>query len=69
MVSNEGVEIGSEVEIKWAAHLLQLSVTGIKKARPFKSTSIIEKRNFLISIKTKQLTIFGHFGQKYKDYY
>ena len=42
MVSNEGVEIGSEVEIKWAAHLLQLSVTGIKKARPFKSTSIIE---------------------------
>ena len=29
----EGVEIGSEVEIKWAAHLLQLSVTGIKKAR------------------------------------
>ena len=44
MVSNEGVEIGSEVEIKWAAHLLQLSVTGIKKARPFKSTSIFEKR-------------------------
>ena len=28
----EGVEIGSEVEIKWAAHLLQLSVGGIKKA-------------------------------------
>merc|ERR1712223_195665 len=28
----EGVEIGSEVEIKWAAHSLQLSVTGIKKA-------------------------------------
>lgn len=28
----EGVEIGSEVEIKWGAHLLQLSVNGIKKA-------------------------------------
>ena len=25
-------EIGSEVEIKWGAHLLQLSVNGIKKA-------------------------------------
>ena len=52
MVSNEGVEIGSEVEIKWAAHLLQLSVTGIKKARPFKSTSFIEKRNYVVSKKT-----------------
>ena len=64
MVSNEGVEIGSEVEIKWAAHLLQLSVTGIKKARPFKSTSITEKRNFVFSKKKIALTIFGHFSQK-----
>ena len=46
MVSNEGVEIGSEVEIKWAAHLLQLSVTGIKKARPSKSTGLLEKNIF-----------------------
>ena len=29
---HEGVEIGSDVEIKWAAHLLQLSVSGVRKA-------------------------------------
>ena len=28
----EGVEVGSDVEIKWAAHLLQLNVAGIVKA-------------------------------------
>ena len=26
---SEGVEVGSDVEIKWAAHLLQLNVNGI----------------------------------------
>lgn len=28
----EGVEIGSEAEIKWAAHLLQISSTGLQRA-------------------------------------
>lgn len=28
----EGVEIGSDVEIKWTAHLLQLNIHGISKA-------------------------------------
>ena len=67
MVSNEGVEIGSEVEIKWAAHLLQLSVTGIKKARPFKSTSVFfERNNFVISKKTTTIDHFWSFWSKVK---
>ena len=33
---NEGVEVGSDVEIKWAAHLLQLNVAGIVKAMVLK---------------------------------
>ncbi|RZB41182.1 unconventional myosin-XV [Asbolus verrucosus] len=28
----EGVEVGSDVEIKWAAHLLQISPTGLQRA-------------------------------------
>ncbi len=32
----EGVEVGSDVEIKWAAHLLQLNVAGIVKAMVLK---------------------------------
>ena len=28
----EGVEIGSDVEIKWTAHLLQLNIHGISRA-------------------------------------
>ena len=34
----EGVEIGSDVEIKWAAHLLQLNVNGIVNALTFKTS-------------------------------
>ncbi len=30
--SSEGVEIGSDVEIRWTAHLLQLNVMGISRA-------------------------------------
>ena len=61
MESNEGVEIGSEVEIKWAAHLLQLSVTGIKKARPSKSTGLLEKNTFLF-----RKNCIDHFWSKVK---
>ena len=32
----EGVEIGSDLEIKWAAHLLQLNIQGIKNAMTMK---------------------------------
>ncbi|XP_071526723.1 unconventional myosin-XV isoform X1 [Panulirus ornatus] len=38
----EGVEIGSDAEIKWASHLLQIDDTGIKRAL---TTKITEARN------------------------
>ncbi|XP_042230048.1 unconventional myosin-XV-like [Homarus americanus] len=38
----EGVEIGSEAEIKWASHLLQIDDVGIKRAL---TTKITEARN------------------------
>ena len=41
----EGVEIGSEVEIKWGAHLLQLSVNGIKKALTMRMSMANMKNN------------------------
>lgn len=34
----EGVEIGSDAEIRWTGHLLQLSVDGIKQALTTKTT-------------------------------
>lgn len=34
----EGVEIGSDAEIRWAGHLLQISVDGIKMALTTKTT-------------------------------
>ncbi|XP_017773416.1 PREDICTED: unconventional myosin-XV [Nicrophorus vespilloides] len=37
----EGVEVGSDVEIKWAAHLLQISPTGLQRAL---TTRITEAR-------------------------
>lgn len=37
----EGVEIGSDVEIKWAAHLLQISASGLQRAL---TTRITEAR-------------------------
>ena len=36
---HEGVEIGSDLEIKWAAHLLQLNIQGIKNAMTVKQAS------------------------------
>lgn len=36
----EGVEIGSDAEIRWTGHLLQLSVDGIKQALTTKTTVI-----------------------------
>ena len=36
---HEGVEIGSDLEIKWAAHLLQLNIQGIKNAMTVKVAS------------------------------
>ncbi|XP_064096637.1 unconventional myosin-XV-like isoform X2 [Macrobrachium nipponense] len=36
----EGVEIGSEAEIKWASHLLQIDTDGIKRALTTKITEV-----------------------------
>ena len=36
--SQEGVEIGSQKEVKWAAHLLQTDTEGIIRALTTKST-------------------------------
>merc|ERR1712218_548496 len=41
----EGVEIGSEVEIKWAAHLLQCSVSTIKKALTLRMADVRKNDN------------------------
>lgn len=38
----EGVEVGSDVEIKWAAHLLQISASGLQRAL---TTRITEARS------------------------
>lgn len=34
----EGVEIGSDAEIQWTGHLLQLNPDGIRRALMFKAT-------------------------------
>ncbi|CAG0908275.1 unnamed protein product, partial [Cyprideis torosa] len=39
----EGVELGSDAQIKWAAHLLQISLDGILQSLTFKTT-ILEAR-------------------------
>ena len=49
----EGVEIGSDVEIKWAAHLLQLNVNGIVNALTFK-TSEMRNENLVIPLNIDQ---------------
>lgn len=38
----EGVEIGSDAEIRWAGHLLQLNVEGIKRSITMKTTVLIK---------------------------
>lgn len=40
----EGVEIGSDAEIRWAGHLLQISVDGIKMALTTKTTEARNER-------------------------
>ena len=49
----EGVEIGSDVEIKWAAHLLQLNVNGIVSALTLK-TSEMRNENLVIPLNIDQ---------------
>ena len=49
----EGVEIGSDVEIKWAAHLLQLNVNGIVNALTMK-TSEMRNENLVIPLNIDQ---------------
>ena len=46
----EGVEIGSDVEIKWTAHLLQLNIHGISRALVAKVSKLI-LRNFILKHK------------------
>ena len=50
----EGVEIGSEVEIKWAAHLLQLNINGITKALTVK-TSEMRKEDLVMPLNIDQV--------------
>lgn len=40
----EGVEIGSDAEIRWTGHLLQLNVDGIKRALTTKTTEARNER-------------------------
>lgn len=40
----EGVEVGSDVEIKWAAHLLQISPAGLQKALTSRITEARSER-------------------------
>ncbi|GLH06473.1 Unconventional myosin IC [Gryllus bimaculatus] len=42
----EGVEIGSDAEIKWAGHLLQLNADGIKRSLTTKTTEARNERVF-----------------------
>ncbi|XP_065559306.1 unconventional myosin-XV-like isoform X1 [Artemia franciscana] len=42
----EGVEVGSDAEIKWAGHLLQLSIDGIMRALTTKTTEARNERMF-----------------------
>jgi myosin-15 len=49
----EGVEVGSDVEIKWAAHLLQLNVNGIINALTVK-TSEMRNENLVIPLNIDQ---------------
>lgn len=50
----EGVEIGSEAEIKWAAHLLQLSVSGIRKAMTMRMTDVRKNENVTLPLNIDQ---------------
>lgn len=38
----EGVEIGSDAEIRWTGHLLRLDVDGIKEALTTKTTVCVQ---------------------------
>ncbi|XP_066258344.1 unconventional myosin-XV isoform X2 [Euwallacea similis] len=42
----EGVEVGSDVEIKWAAHLLQISANGLQRALTSRITEARAERVF-----------------------
>ncbi|KAL1494091.1 hypothetical protein ABEB36_009744 [Hypothenemus hampei] len=42
----EGVEVGSDVEIKWAAHLLQISTNGLQRALTSRITEARAERVF-----------------------
>ncbi|XP_076273553.1 unconventional myosin 10A isoform X2 [Rhynchophorus ferrugineus] len=42
----EGVEVGSDVEIKWAAHLLQISATGLQRTLTSRITEARAERVF-----------------------
>lgn len=50
----EGVEIGSDAEIRWTGHLLQLSVDGIKQAMTTKTT-VITNRDYLFVLIAQKL--------------
>jgi myosin heavy subunit len=53
LAGGEGVEVGSDIEIKWAAHLLQLNVPGIVSALTLK-TSEMRNENLVIPLNIDQ---------------
>lgn len=46
----EGVEVGSDAEIRWAAHLLQINADGIIRALTTKTTVCYYKNSILLLI-------------------
>lgn len=48
----EGVEVGSDAEIRWAAHLLQVNADGIIRALTTKTTVRIDKQILTKAIKS-----------------
>ena len=43
----EGVELGSDAQVKWAAHLLQVPVDGILQALTFKTSILVSLLSIL----------------------
>lgn len=55
----EGVEIGSDAEIRWTGHLLRLDVDGIKEALTTKTT--VRVRLLIVEIFVVILNLISNF--------
>lgn len=70
----EGVEVGSDAEIRWAAHLLQISSDGIIRALTTKTTvslgqMFIHKMKLIVRIKRIFLFVFILGGKKREGFH